>query len=632
MSPPTSTRSSFSIMDWKAPKPLIIHLHTPIVQVESPIPLHLQASHHAGSFAKGSITINAPQGSLVVAQLDVSVIGTVKVDTHKLALSWIKGGATTMRSANSQAAEKVDRKVYSKTVTVWRSESLDSEDGGDSVGLLDGVIPFMIPISEKCPSSVATDCYSVEYTVKATLFTTTKAIIIDSPATTNSDDMTTTTASDASSMHSSTHRLHPLVSESTPLIVHSVRSRNVLESLLDGVFVHSESMDGFVDVSVKAEKEEVVLVDDSEVERVVESGVEWRYVDLEVTVKGKLDVARVESIDAVWKQNTEFRFTALKEDMENRSIIRENGRIEQPRKVGDHVVVHIPVNTKTLLVSHPQPLTSKPYLHPSSSVSNNHANLRISTCSNDIISMYSFTNDRLQDSSIGTRNDDYQRGIKSAAPLTTSPLRRFSKRKNSLPDVLTPFPLFHGGVGGSEVAGLELMEMPLGVSCCPTATENGGKFKPFSFLKKLVGSGASGSAAAVSADKARNTEVIGKRSRIPYGSSHPGISVAATSTSHAKFMGAPVQQVNQDLKYHKDSSVDGGTKSIAVKIRVPILPKDIASKAALLPGTRLREVTRTHFVVVRVKYHVKKERVQRPLRHDRYVEVVVPLRLVHLRV
>ncbi|KAJ3020125.1 UNVERIFIED_CONTAM: hypothetical protein HDU68_010340 [Siphonaria sp. JEL0065] len=533
-----------------------------------------------------------------------------------------------MRSANSQAAEKVDRKVYRKTVTVWRRETLDNEDGGDSVGLLNSVVPFMIPISEKCPSSVTTDCYSVEYTVNATLFTSTKTMESDSPAPTNSND----TATDETSTHSSTHRLHPLVSESTPLIIQSVRSRDILESLLGRVFVHGESMDGLVDVSAKADREEVVMVNDSEVGSIGDNGVEWRYVDLEVTVKGKLDVDRVESVDAVWKQNTEFRFTALKEDMENRSIIRENGRIEQPRKIGDHAVVHIPVNTKTFVVSHSQPPPpSKPYLRPSTSFSNNRANLRISTCSSDIISMYSSTNDRLQDSSIGTKNNEFQRGIKSAAPPPTSPFRRFSKRKNSLPDVLTPFPLFQGAVGGSEAVGLDLMEEPLGVSGRTITTGNERKFKSFAFLKKLVGGGAGGSA-TVSDDKPRNTEVIRTRSRIPYGSSHVGAPVGATSTSFAKFMGEPVQQVNQDLKYYKDSSVAGGSKSITVKIRVPLLPKDVASKNALLPGTRLREVTRTHFVVVRVKYHVKKERIHGPLRHDRYVEVVVPLRLVYLKV
>ncbi|KAJ3071311.1 hypothetical protein HDU98_005512 [Podochytrium sp. JEL0797] len=565
----------------------------------------------------------------------------------------------------------VERLVYSKTVTVWRNVGgafMEEEDAEERLLKID----FNIPINEKCPSSVLTDCYSVEYFLHANLYTLPDP---DSSSSNPSDD----TSSLASTVHETrgarphtkqSHRhqhqhrghhsrhaaatgkhreivpasAHVLATDTHRLKVQSVRSLSVLEALDTNVCVVGESIDTLVGVTVQTLREEVVMVEDWEVEKLKDcQRVERRFVEVDVCVTGCVDVERVESVDCVWRQGTEFRFVALKEDMENRQRIKEKARLEHVRKIGDLVTVHIPSSTKTVTA---QPTTTK-----------KPRNLRISTCSSDIVSLYDGSGMNSANPYSGGGAGGARSAVVGGGPK--SPFRRFSKRKSSLPDAMAPY--FGAGVGPVEEDGLleEGAHHSGKEQVVPgeKETEKAGgaaaaSFKPFSFLRKLVsggsaavggghssaGSGSSGGeetkGAAGSRDRTtpRPTRMMsfsgptGSQDTIPR---TPPIPRFSGTNPEATL----VPQIKQDLKYMLTTGPNGAvTRSLSVKIRVPILPKDLGAKAVLLPSTRVQEVTRTHCVVVRVKYRVKKDRVQGPLRHDRYVEVMVPLRLVHLRV
>ncbi|KAJ3283293.1 hypothetical protein HDU79_009189 [Rhizoclosmatium sp. JEL0117] len=647
-----------------SPQVLSITLNNPTVQVETPLPASsFTTQTHSPpkpAYLTGTVTVRMlPHLSPQIDQLDICLTGTIKVDTHKLSLGWIKGGPVTMRSANSAAADPVHRRVYYKSVTLWKAAG-----AGAGVAVRDDDFEFSVLVGDGCPSSVGAESYRVEYSVQAVMYGKGGGGDGFEVGGRKRQDSVVSCSESVSvgggSGCKGSRRVPVVVSEAVAVKVLSVRSQEVWERGVDGVSVSGGSLDGLVSVEVGVEREEVLIVSQSSGYD-GEEGV--KYVDLDMVVRVKSDVDRVESLDAFWKQNTEFRFTAIKHDLENRTVMREKARVDHPRKLADQVTLHIPISTKTVTPQNtPTISTSSVSATPTStttaSTSTTNAStttkkqtqkqkLRISTCSAD------------NDNNNTSHHKDTERGSKSAilpppaaegnSPVSMtaggglSPLRRsfVGKRKSSLPDLgsvslmasfaaVAAAAAVAAGDGGRNTGSVSnsLTEVDEGeegdgvgsgktggVGGTGNGNTSGNGFKPFSFLRRLVGGSAGSAGGDASSVKNVSTAVT---------VSQPSMGRFGGAIAHA----ISVQQMNQDLKYVRESA---GIRSLKVRVRVPLVPKDMSSKNARLAGTRLQEVVRTHFVVVRVKYHVKKERVHGPLRHDRYVEVMLPLRLVNLR-
>ncbi|KAJ3305474.1 hypothetical protein HDU76_005015 [Blyttiomyces sp. JEL0837] len=122
---------------------------------------------------KGHVSVDLNQHIDTLRSLIVEIEGTLFVDTHKVALGWINGGPVTMRTANTKAAEPIERRVYYQKVVAWTSDIQDGELV-DADGLIEGnhIFPFELQVSSKYPSTVSTEYYSVKYTVSARLMST----------------------------------------------------------------------------------------------------------------------------------------------------------------------------------------------------------------------------------------------------------------------------------------------------------------------------------------------------------------------------------------------------------------------------------------------------------------------------
>ncbi|KAJ3116120.1 hypothetical protein HK100_001152 [Physocladia obscura] len=440
-------------------------------------------------------------------KVTITVVGTMFVNSHKLALGWIRGGSAQMRSAKAKAAEPIDQKIYINSVTVWKREVGILGYDDDTISMTEFYsIPFSITIPEKCPASIVTDFYSVKYTATATV-----------------------SAIAAPSSSLSTNTLVLATSDLVSFFVHSVRSKQTLQDSR-AVVASEKSIDQFINLSVKTSRDEVVM------RRYGGYGSEDEYLDLDILIDLSADVERVEDIEA----------------------LREKGKVEHVRRIGEQVSLHIPINTKTFVKA----IAAHSLVHKRSSPQD----LRISI-SGEPSSIYADRN-RYFPKSAGV-----QRAIDAIGAV---------KRKGSLSNVTMEY--------SAEIDPLE------------KSSEKPEPSGPLLFMRKLLSIGIA---------------EIREKKQTP---------ITSQSNHHGSKSTRP-SILQTDLYYLKDES-NSRNRTLQVNLNVPLRPKDTVAMVDRRPFSRLHDVVRTHYVVLRVKYLVKKDCVIGQLRHDRYVEVAVPIRLV----
>ncbi|KAJ3342994.1 hypothetical protein HDU83_005839 [Entophlyctis luteolus] len=474
-------------------------------------------------------------------EVEVAIVGTLTVDTHKLALGWIRGGPASMRSANAKAAEPIHRMVYVKRVRIWPAPASPADLDESSIhGGIDassrkeqvcgkferGVsisLPFVFTISRNCPSSIESEFYKIHYNATATAF---------SPGNTLPSEADNTTAAP-----------YPLVSDSVSLTIVSTRSRcsTLPWCALQRKPVIAESFDGLVTAAAECDAAEYLMSTTG----TNGTGDPDRVAHLHVSVTIGGDVERVDSVSAVFKQRTEFRFTALKEDLENRTVIRERGKVEQTRKIGEEVMIHVPANTRTLAR---KPLPTETSSHRASM--GNSAQLSIET-NTELDALVSRTGEPLSKS----------------AGLSASGTSSLLKRKNSLPDAYAALVATAASVK-SGTNGHHLEKHRAGIASFF------GKFLAVELKQPISGDPEDEGAPAncASATKARSLAYIRTTS------------MAAPHGAHAQ-------------------------RTLALAIDMPLQPKDRAALRDRDAEMRLPEIVRSHFAHVRVAYRVRRDRV-----------------------
>ncbi|KAJ3401190.1 hypothetical protein HDU80_006245 [Chytriomyces hyalinus] len=565
---------------------LDLSLSSPWVQVE-PVSAHAHASGLSlRSFISGQVHFTLEEMASSAVQIDVIVTGLLNVNTSKLALGWIKGGAARPRGAASLPAEPISRKVVSRTETIWQRK-IRREDDPDADCSLTEPIPFKIDLSSQSPSSMKTEFYSIEYSVSARV-------------TLRSEDQS-----------------HPksIASRAVPFTVSSVRTdascvpdvplQAALDSLdetLQSQVLHpvtpfqtplkldETSADGSVLVSISRKEGKEVVLPVSAFSTALfgclaphpSLAPAVQYVTLEAHITLTKDVDRIYNVKASLKQKTHFRFVALKEDLVSGSVQQEQARIDQVRQIGEGITIHVPLATRTVLRAPVKSPSNNKVLKPKELP----LNLSIETeqvfNSSDIVEFYeSFPDTTITNSPV------------NRSP--TSPL----KRKFSLPqiepvDVLSPPP------------------SPVEPAALATASAPVAPFNPLSFIKKLL---------PIQEQHVNNRpQVRQKISR-------------AVSAHCLSQRDAPLVYMVSNSSSSSASDATDAARTILITLRVPIHPKDNHAKCEFLPSSRLQEVIRSHFVSVRVEYHLKKEKVAGTgLRVDRHLDIQVPLKCMQLRI
>ncbi|KAJ3348254.1 hypothetical protein HDU83_001441, partial [Entophlyctis luteolus] len=319
------------------------------------------------------------------------ISGTLTVDTHKLALGWIRGGPASMRSANAKAAEPIHRMVYVKRVRIWPVPASPAELGESS---FHGGIDASFRKKQLCGKLERRVSISLPFafTISRNSFSTGNML---------PGEQDNTTAA-----------LYPLVSDSVSLTIVSTRSRcstlpwRALQR--NPVSAIGESFDGLVTAAAECDAAEYLMYTGG----TNGTGDPDRVAHLHVSVTIGGDVERVDGVSPVFKQRTEFRFTALKEDLENRTVIHERGKVEQTRKIGEEVKIHVPANTRTLVR---KPLPTETSSHRASMRNSVQLSIDANT---ELDALVSRTGEP----------------ISKSAGLSASGTSSLLKRKNSLPD------------------------------------------------------------------------------------------------------------------------------------------------------------------------------------------------------
>ncbi|KAJ3199323.1 hypothetical protein HDU82_000537, partial [Entophlyctis luteolus] len=267
------------------------------------------------------------------------------------------------------------------------------------------------------------------------------------------------------------------------------------------------------------------------------------HLHVSVTIGG--DVERVDSVSAVLKQRTEFRFTALKEDLENRTVIRERGKVEQTRKIGEEVKIHVPANTRTLVR---KPLPTETSSQRASM--GNSAQLSIET-NTELDALVSRTGEPLSKS----------------AGLTASGTSSLLKRKNSLPDAYAALVATAASVKSGR-NGHHSEKHRAGIASFF------GKFLSVELKQPISG----------------DPEDEGAPANCASATKAPSLAYIRT-TSMAAPHGAHAQ------------------RTLALAIDMPLQPKDRAALRDRDAEMRLPEIVRSHFAHVRVAYRVRRDRV-----------------------
>ncbi|KAI8839463.1 hypothetical protein BJ741DRAFT_599407 [Chytriomyces cf. hyalinus JEL632] len=571
---------------------LDLSLSSPWVQVE-PVSAHAQASGLSQrSFISGQVHFTVEDMASSAVQIDVIVTGLLNVNTSKLALGWIKGGAARPRGAASLPAEPIGRKVVSRSETIWQRK-ICREDDPDADCSLTESIPFKIDLSSQSPSSMKTEFYSIEYSVCArvtfrsedqshpkSIASRAVPFTVSSVRTDASSmpDMPLQAALDSLDETLESQVLHPVTPFQTPL-------------KLD-----EPSADGCVHVSISRKEGKEVVLPVSAFSTTLfgclaphpSLAPPLQYVTLEAYITLTKDVDRIYNVKASLKQKTHFRFVALKEDLVSGSVQQEQARIDQVRQIGEGITIHVPLGTRTLLKAPVKSLNNK-VLKPKEL----QLNLSIETGqvfnSSDIVEFYeSFPETTTMANSPVNRSP-------------TSPL----KRKFSLPqiesvDVLSPPP-----------SPVESAALATASASAPVAP-----FNPLSFIKKLL---------PIQEQHVNNRpQVRQKISR--------AVSSQSLSQRDAPLVYMASNNSSASSCPQSDTAADAA-RTILITLRVPIHPKDNHAKSEFLPSSRLQEVIRSHFVSVRVEYHLKKEKVAGTgLRVDRHLDIQVPLKCMQLRI
>ncbi|KAJ3207521.1 hypothetical protein HDU82_003634 [Entophlyctis luteolus] len=315
-------------------------------------------------------------------EVKVATVGTLTVDTHKLALGWIRGGPASMRSANAKAAEPIHRMVYVKRVRIWPVPASPAELGESSFhGGIDASfrkkqlcgklerrvsisLPFAFTISRNCPSSIESEFYKIDY-------------------------------NDSHSIFNGKHAAQ--------------RAGQHHRSAVSSVSAIGESFDGLITAAAECDAAEYLMYTGG----TNGTGDPDRVAHLHVSVTTGGDVERVDGVSAVFKQRTEFRYWTivvflrlispqiycLEEDLENRTVVSE-------------VKIHVPANTRTLVR---KPLPTETSSHRASMRNSVQLSIDANT---ELDALVSRTGEP----------------ISKSAGLSASGTSSLLKRKNSLPD------------------------------------------------------------------------------------------------------------------------------------------------------------------------------------------------------
>ncbi|KAJ3116976.1 hypothetical protein HDU96_008266 [Phlyctochytrium bullatum] len=467
--------------------------------------------HH---IVEGVAVINLNQEFPDVGHLAMRLEGWLEVDSHKVALGWMGSGAVSMRTTD-RAAEPIKRRLCSHVFTTELSPEIEGMKTGEYS------VPFSLKLPLQSPASVATEFYSITYTITAAVLP---------------------------NRIPSQSSIKPLSHATHPLTVRRVRRQDpgyVRDATTELCGISDDRMVRWA-VSVPAE----VFED----EGVLPLKIKMRTGRRGVVLKG---------VEAVFKQTTYFRIVALQEmSPVTREVERLNALVPQRIKIGN-------------------PLTIT-FLAPSSPTS-------------------------------PTQPPSPTRSIRSARGFR-SPASGFSTRRR----VAT------APSARSRPASPAVPKIP------PRTRFPSIRVKP----QPATSEGARDAEEQQRAEESLSvTTSFGPRPEAPS-------SAIATADPSSPLGSTPSDAAPDDTvarHYHQEAVVraseDGRTATRATLL-VPLAPRNRLAARDFLPSTRMREVRRVHFVVLRVSYWVPRPRngdlagFLAGHRADRTMEIVVPVVVV----
>ncbi|KAI8613125.1 hypothetical protein BC830DRAFT_1170512 [Chytriomyces sp. MP71] len=525
---------------------------------------------HEEGVLRGRVAFD--EGFLVsqnVVRVEVVVTGSLHINTHRLALGWSKGGAAVARSGSSRAAEPVDRKVFSKSVNI----SMKAIAANEAI--------FSIALPHQLPSTVQTEWYQIIYTAHARVFAVSGSL-------------------------EGEHLSIPV-----PFAVASVRSRtpmlNSWEPSKGETHASGVSMDGFVSLRVERAFDEICLPTSAFSESFAKDlthmpcstdSFGWMDKAVELGVNVDLDegVERILELTVDLRQRTTWRFVAFREEVSQVGVElrRENAKVDHLRKIGVPVSIHVPINTKTVV--------SEDYQKSRmlrQSVSCNTLSIITSELAHDSPAIFGSYNTfdvdclELESPVHGLElPPDHEENGSNSKP--SSPL----KRKFSLPAV-------NSDSGASP-------------DLSPATSQHGAAFKPLSFFKKLTSTRREPDHYAASTQPSVTMPILQSKLQPPLRPLQSRSLRANSNPSPLHYTTAFPVPIHGFV-----------ARNLRTDLNVSLAPKE---KTDFLPATSLREVVRSHFFVIRVAYRVRKDKVAGTgLKTDRYVEVVMPVKVVQGR-
>ncbi|KAJ1555595.1 hypothetical protein HK405_015899 [Cladochytrium tenue] len=330
-----------------------------------------------------------PPGAVLVVELE----GELQVDTHRVALGWIKGGAVAMRSPGARAADPICRSVIHRRVVLANEDELARR------GLGKHHFAFSLPLNSRCPASVHTALYSVSYVVRASLVVPGSAGMApshppQSPASSVSPRLRVNqvppraagaaNAVDATAAATKDKQVATmLVTASAPFRLRRVRSfatapppppappsqapqyvqhpaaPSTSESVAESpsphyaavVRAYGFSPDALVAFAASAPAELPLLLDaTANAAGTAAATVAEQVGPRSLAVRVRLawmpsTVDRILEVSVVLKQSTKFRFVALREDMLTREVTRLNAAVDHCIKISRPVSIHPAAST-----------------------------------------------------------------------------------------------------------------------------------------------------------------------------------------------------------------------------------------------------------------------------------------------
>jgi hypothetical protein len=595
----------------------------------------------------------------------------MEIDTHSVALTWVKGGECMKRTPGTRAAEELKKTVARDVVELWNYDRDGGKDGQQHLEAFKTLeFPFVLKVSRHCLGSVGSrnekggilnklksgnngedgedvemkEFVKVFYQVKATLLSEVVEKV-------NATSLSSSSSTTVNKIDTPKTKLIPFSQTSVPVTVSRVRPM-VPTDQRPRHFLSGTSWDTFIQYRFTTP---------------VETFLGERTIPMQVEMWCSKEIREVDFIDLVMKQESEYRIVVLREDMEEKRVDRLPARPMIRHKVGERIEWKIP-GPPGFMVNPPgshggisSGSGGKFKLFSSqNSSSNGPATTAVDKVRESCRSRSSSSNSSSSSASSTTKRSKSSTRTQTSSSTTRS---RSSSRSHAHPN--QPHDQISQSSSSSSKSRsrshtrttpthhqLHHHHHHHNNNNNTTTTTNNNHYntlpKSPKSPRRIQSEDSLASPTKLQQEKMwANEEMLRAYSRLghyPDLPNKPRTSTTTTteSTNNNENLVIPIPSEHGDVIYSSSSSSSSSSPpppptgfKLQFTLPVPTQPTTPYAQQHTLPSTYSKELKRFHFIEIRVRYHLKKEMmgnaIQRALegtRLDRFIDVRVPIGVV----